>query len=72
MYLVDTNFLGHLEHYYPGTVFPSLWLQLEQKLFTPHVCFHQEVDKELQRWSHPGLAGITPTSRRTRFYTLTS
>ncbi|MGV0394270.1 DUF4411 family protein [Corynebacterium riegelii] len=23
--------------------------------FTPHVCFHQEVDKELQRWAHPRL-----------------
>lgn len=55
MYLVDTNFLGHLEYYYPGTVFSSLWVQLEQKLFTPQVCFHQEVDKELQRWSHPRL-----------------
>lgn len=55
MYLVDTNFLGHLENFYPDAVFPSLWSQLVHRLFVPSVFFHHEVDKELQRWAHPRL-----------------
>lgn len=52
-YLVDSNFLGELATLYPDDVFPSLWVDLETRLFTPSVFFHQEVDDELKLWSHP-------------------
>lgn len=55
MYLVDTNFIGELETIYPGDVFPTLWVQLEHRLFVPDVCFHEEVHTELRNWKHPRL-----------------
>lgn len=56
MFLVDTNFLGQLETIYPSDVFPTLWTQLEGRLFSPDIYFHQEVHAELKRWSQPRLS----------------
>lgn len=43
MYVIDTSFLGELTTTYPEDIFPSLWKELETKLFVPGICFHDEV-----------------------------
>lgn len=53
MYIVDSNFFGTLAAVYPIDVFPALWSELETPLFSAPVYFHQEVEKELEKWSHP-------------------
>lgn len=55
MFLVDTNFLGTAETFYPEGVFPTLWSELKRTLFTADVYFHRYVDAELQKWNHPRL-----------------
>lgn len=55
MYLIDTNFLGTITNLYPDDVFPTLWNELENTLFTDDVFFHAEVDAELRKWGHPKL-----------------
>ncbi len=53
MYLIDTNFLGELENLYPIDVFPSLWQELETRLFNDEVVFHIEVHDEIIAWGSP-------------------
>lgn len=48
MYLIDTNFLGTIANLYPDDVFPTLWNELENTIFTDDVFFHTEVDAELR------------------------
>ena len=56
MYVIDTNFLGELTTTYPEDIFPSLWKELEMKLFVPGIYFHDEVHEEMKNWGHPRFA----------------
>ncbi|MFH0411284.1 DUF4411 family protein [Corynebacterium sp. L4756] len=52
-FLVDTNFLGTLVGICPPDIFPTLWSQLETKLFREGVYFHEAVHDEQKAWKHP-------------------
>lgn len=62
MYVIDTNFLGELTTTYPEDIFPSLWKELEVKLFVPGICFHDEVHEEMKSWGILVLRGMKTLS----------